>query len=64
MAPPPFRGWAVLGCCALGVVAASAGHSFMMGPYIESFMADLDLSRSTVSGLWSGSLVVSSRVRR
>ena len=55
-----FRGWIVLACCAAGVIAASAGHSFMMGPYIESFMADLDLSRSTVSGLWSGSLVVSS----
>ena len=55
-----FRGWTMLGCCALGAISASSGHSFMIGQFIEPIMADLKLSRSTVSATWSLVLTLSS----
>ena len=57
---PAFQGWAMLGYSAVGALSASSGHSFMIGVYIEPIMADLSLSRSTVSALWSLVLTLSS----
>ena len=56
----PFYGFVILGCCALGIVSASMGHSFMIGVWTDAIMRDLQLSRSAVSGIWTAALVSSS----
>ena len=58
--PRTFYGYLVLAAAICGIVAASSGHSFMIGVYTDSFMHDLELSRSTVSGIWTATLISSS----
>ena len=44
------RGWyayVVLGAASLGLLSASAGHSFMIGVFTDSFIADLAVGLCT-----------------
>ena len=55
-----FYGYAILAAAVLGILAGSSGHSFMVGVYTDSFMEDLSLSRSSVSAIWTVTLISSS----
>ena len=55
-----YYGNVVLAAAIGGILAGSSGHSFMVGVYTGSFMSDLQLSRSVVSLIWTGTLVASS----
>ena len=55
-----YYGNVILAAAIGGIIAGSSGHSFMVGVYTGSFMADLQLSRSIVSVIWTVTLVSSS----
>jgi MFS family permease len=49
---PIFYGWVVWGVAALGMSATSPGQSFSISLFIDHYIADFGLSRTTVSGLY------------
>ena len=56
----PYYGYVVLCCCALCLIAASPGHSFMIGLFTDSFMSSCGVTRSVVSTIWTVTLIASS----
>ncbi len=49
---PIFYGWVVWGIATLGLSATAPGQSFSVSLFIDHYIADFDLSRTTVSGLY------------
>jgi MFS family permease len=55
---PVFYGWVILVVGSLAIVMSSPGQTYVVSIFIERFIADLDLSRSLVSTLYTvGTLV-------
>lgn len=50
---PFFYGWVILGAGTLGLVLTSPGQTYAMAVFLEHLLRDLDLSRSTVSALYT-----------
>lgn len=50
---PVFYGWVVWAVATVGWVATSPGQSFSVSLFIDSFIADFGLDRTTVSSLYS-----------
>lgn len=50
---PFYYGWVILAAGALGVIMSSPGQTYSFSIFIESFIQDLGLSRSLVSGLYT-----------
>ena len=55
-----FYGFVILVGACVGILSASAGHSFMIGVFTDSFIVDLHLSRGMVSSIWTATLLASS----
>ncbi|HSH28048.1 MAG TPA: MFS transporter [Wenzhouxiangella sp.] len=49
---PIFYGWIIWAVATLGVSATSPGQSFSVSLFIDHYIADFGLSRTTVSGLY------------
>ena len=58
--PDGNYGLVILGGAALGLLSASAGHSFMVGVFTDAFIEELGISRAGVSSIWTATLVASS----
>lgn len=55
---PIFYGWIIWGVATLGSIATAPAQSFTVSLFIDSFIADFNLDRTTVSTLYSlGTLV-------
>lgn len=50
---PVYYGWVILIVGTLGVIMSSPGQTYSFSIFIESFIRDLGLSRSLVSGLYT-----------
>lgn len=50
---PVFYGWIVWAVATVGLLASSPGQSFSVSLFFDHFIADLGLSRTTVSALYS-----------
>ncbi len=48
-----YYGWVVLGIGALGMIMTSPGQTYAVSIFLERFIADLGLSRSVVSALYT-----------
>ncbi len=55
---PVYYGWVVLAVGTLGTIMTSPGQTYAVSIFIEGFIADLELSRSLVSSLYTGSTLV------
>ncbi len=49
---PVFYGWVVWAVAALGISATAPGQSFSISLFIDHFITDLGLDRTTVSGIY------------
>ncbi len=49
---PVFYGWVIWGVATLGLLATSPGQSFSVSLFIDHYIADFNLSRTYVSGLY------------
>ncbi|MBN2470108.1 MAG: MFS transporter [Anaerolineae bacterium] len=49
---PIFYGWVIWGIATISLVATSPGQSFSVSLFIDHYITDFDLSRTTVSGLY------------
>ncbi len=49
---PFFYGWVIWVIATLGMIATSPGQSFSVSLFIDHYITDFDLSRTTVSGLY------------
>ena len=59
-ASPVYYGWFILAAAGIGMVATSPGQTYSVSIFIEHFIADLGLSRSLVSTLYTlGTLIAS-----
>ena len=56
-APGLFYGWVVVVLVGFGVSCSGPGHSYFFLSFVDSFMASLGVSRTTVAGLWSSCLL-------
>lgn len=54
-----FYGWIVWAAATLGTVASSPGQSFAVSLFFDHFIADLGLTRTTVSALYSAGTLLS-----
>lgn len=59
---PVYYGWAILGICTLGMAATLPGQTAGISLFIDAFIDDLDLSRTTVSWLYTVATVLGSLV--
>ncbi len=60
---PFFYGWIILAVGALGIFISSPGQTFSVSIFVDHIITDLDLSRSTISGLYTaGSLTAGAAV--
>lgn len=59
VSPRGFYGYVILCAAGCGLLSASAGHSYSIGVFTDSFIADLHLSRGLVSTIWMNTLVLS-----
>ncbi len=60
---PFFYGWIILAVGALGIFISGPGQTFSVSIFVDHIIADLDLSRSTISGLYTaGSLTAGAAV--
>jgi sugar phosphate permease len=60
---PFFYGWIILAVGALAIFISSPGQTFSVSIFVDHIIADLDLSRSTISGLYTaGSLTAGAAV--
>lgn len=50
---PVYYGWIILAAGALGVIMSSPGQTYSFSIFIESFIQDLGISRSLLSGLYT-----------
>lgn len=50
---PIYYGWLVWGIATLGMIATSPGQSFTVSLFIDFFITDFDLDRTTVSAFYS-----------
>jgi MFS family permease len=57
---PIFYGWVVLMIGIIGQVMTSPGQTYAVSIYIEHFIADLGISRSLVSTLYTAGTLVAS----
>ena len=53
-----FYGWIILVIATLGMIMTGPGQTYVVSLFTEHFMDDLQLSRSTVSSLYSGGTLV------
>lgn len=49
---PVFYGWVVMVVAALGMIASSPGQSYSISLFIDSFISDFNIDRTTISGLY------------
>ncbi|MEE2657189.1 MAG: MFS transporter [Candidatus Latescibacterota bacterium] len=59
-ASPVFYGWIILFVSALGSIMTSPGQTYAVSVFIDSFMVDLGLSRSTISTLYTAGTLTAS----
>eukprot|EP00930_Biecheleria_cincta_P101008 TRINITY_DN92635_c0_g1_i1.p1 TRINITY_DN92635_c0_g1~~TRINITY_DN92635_c0_g1_i1.p1 ORF type:complete len:482 (+),score=37.30 TRINITY_DN92635_c0_g1_i1:130-1575(+) len=52
-------GWVMLLACPLLHIASASGHSFALAPFIDGWMSDVHLSRSTISAFWTCAMLLS-----
>ncbi|MBX2822516.1 MAG: MFS transporter [Rhodothermaceae bacterium] len=57
---PVYYGWIVMVAGTLGLVMTSPGQSYVVSIFIESFIADLEISRSVVSSLYTAATLAGS----
>ncbi len=57
---PIFYGWIVAAVGTLGMIMTSPGQTYAVSIFIEHFIADLGISRSLVSTLYTGGTLVAS----
>ncbi|MBZ0295479.1 MAG: MFS transporter [Anaerolineae bacterium] len=50
---PFYYGWVIWGAATLGIIATAPGQSFTVSLFIDHFIADFGLDRTTVSSLYS-----------
>lgn len=55
-----FYGWVVLCAASLLIFSSGPGHTFGVNAFVDHFIEDLHISRSSVSTVWAVALVVSS----
>lgn len=57
---PVYYGWIVMVVGTLGLIMTSPGQSYVVSIFIESFIADLQISRSLVSSLYTAATLTGS----
>ena len=57
---PVYYGWIVMVAGTLGLVMTSPGQSYVISIFIESFIADLEISRSLISSLYTAATLTGS----
>lgn len=57
---PFYYGWVVMPVATLGIIMSSPGQTFIISLFIEHFIADLTISRSLVSTLYSVATIAGS----
>ena len=57
---PVYYGWVVLAVGTLGVIMSSPGQTYSFSIFIDSFIEELGLSRSLVSGLYTAGTITGS----
>jgi MFS family permease len=50
---PFYYGWVIVGISALGIFFSGPGQTFTNSVFIESYIRDFDMSRTTVSTIYS-----------
>ena len=61
-ASPVYYGWVILGVGALGGAMTSPGQTYVFAAFLDYFIADLGLSRSLVSALYTAGTLTASFV--
>lgn len=57
---PVFYGWIILTAGTLGLVMTSPGQTYAVSIFIEHFIRDLSINRTTVSALYTGATLLGS----
>eukprot|EP00929_Paragymnodinium_shiwhaense_P098232 TRINITY_DN59747_c0_g1_i1.p1 TRINITY_DN59747_c0_g1~~TRINITY_DN59747_c0_g1_i1.p1 ORF type:complete len:517 (+),score=30.70 TRINITY_DN59747_c0_g1_i1:45-1553(+) len=55
-------GWVMLIACMVAWGASAAGHSFSLAPFLDQWIEDLEVPRSTISSFWTLAMLVSAAV--
>ena len=61
-ATPFYYGWVILAVGTIGGIMTSPGQTYAFSAFLDHFIADLDLSRSLVSSLYTGGTLAASLV--
>jgi MFS family permease len=59
-ASPVYYGWIILAVGAVGCIMSSPGQTYSIAVFIDSFISDLDISRSLVSTLYTAGTLTAS----
>ena len=57
---PVYYGWVVMAAGTLGLIMTSPGQSYVVSIFIEYFIADLEISRTLISSLYTAATLAGS----